>query len=273
MCGAPKEQVVTQKTELDPALRRLLYGGTSAYPRGGFGSDTGGPSGTSNSSGTSSVGGGGVPTVGGEEGRDAGYDSYATPAGVLGYRGLRDTIDGGGPNASTLGGRGFAGPNPNASAGNDGPSARDRGQMYAYGGMVAPQQGLASLNQGQMPMMNGQMPNLSDPATAATLAMAVRRPELQYGPVMANPALNQMVNGAMSNFAMGGYVEGPGTGTSDSIPSTIYQNGMPVQEARLSDGEFVMTENAVKGAGNGDREAGAARMYRMMQEFERGGKV
>jgi hypothetical protein len=51
------------------------------------------------------------------------------------------------------------------------------------------------------------------------------------------------------------------------------QNGRPVQQAKLSDGEFVMTERAVKGAGNGDREAGAARMYEMMRQFERGGRV
>lgn len=38
-----------------------------------------------------------------------------------GYTGVKDTIDGGGPNASTLGGRDFQGPNPDASAGNDGP--------------------------------------------------------------------------------------------------------------------------------------------------------
>ena len=68
---------------------------------------------------------------------------------------------------------------------------------------------------------------------------------------------------------MGGYIEGPGTGTSDSIPATIYQNGGPVQEARLSDGEFVMTADAVKGAGNGDRNAGAAKMYEMMSQLER----
>ena len=68
---------------------------------------------------------------------------------------------------------------------------------------------------------------------------------------------------------MGGYIEGPGTGTSDSIPATIYQNGGPVQEARLSDGEFVMTADAVRGAGNGDRNAGAAKMYEMMSQLER----
>ena len=54
----------------------------------------------------------------------------------------------------------------------------------------------------------------------------------------------------------GGEVIGPGTGTSDSIP------------ARLSDGEFVMTANAVRNAGNGDRNLGAARMYDMMRRFE-----
>ena len=57
--------------------------------------------------------------------------------------------------------------------------------------------------------------------------------------------------------ANGGEVEGPGTGTSDSVP------------ARLSDGEFVLTAKAVRGAGGGDRDVGAARMYEMMSELER----
>jgi len=51
---------------------------------------------------------------------------------------------------------------------------------------------------------------------------------------------------------------GWGTGTSDSIP------------ARLSDGEFVMTAQAVRNAGGGNRNLGAARMYDMMNRFERG---
>ena len=56
--------------------------------------------------------------------------------------------------------------------------------------------------------------------------------------------------------AAGGEISGPGTGTSDSIP------------AMLSDGEFVMTAKAVRGAGNGDRRAGAQKMYDMMNQFE-----
>jgi len=59
------------------------------------------------------------------------------------------------------------------------------------------------------------------------------------------------------NVADGGAINGPGTGTSDSIP------------ALLSDGEFVMTADAVRGAGGGNRQQGAARMYDMMQQFER----
>jgi len=58
--------------------------------------------------------------------------------------------------------------------------------------------------------------------------------------------------------ANGGEVEGPGTGTSDSIP------------ANLSDGEFVMTAEAVRNAGGGDRNLGAARMYDLMSRFEGG---
>jgi hypothetical protein len=57
--------------------------------------------------------------------------------------------------------------------------------------------------------------------------------------------------------AKGGKVDGPGTGTSDSIP------------ARLSDGEFVFTAKAVRGAGGGDRMKGAKKMYEMMNKFER----
>src|SRR5210317_1703803 len=58
-------------------------------------------------------------------------------------------------------------------------------------------------------------------------------------------------------FMSGGEVEGPGTGISDSVP------------ARLSDGEFVVTAKAVRGAGGGDRDVGAARMYDMMSQLER----
>ena len=52
----------------------------------------------------------------------------------------------------------------------------------------------------------------------------------------------------------------PGTGTSDSIP------------AMLSDGEFVITAKAVRGAGNGSRREGAKKLYRMMHALEKKAK-
>ena len=54
----------------------------------------------------------------------------------------------------------------------------------------------------------------------------------------------------------GGASNGPGTGTSDSIP------------AKLSDGEFVMTANAVKNFGGGNRHKGAKKMYQMMNTLD-----
>ncbi len=71
----------------------------------------------------------------------------------------------------------------------------------------------------------------------------------------------------MRYAAQGGMIEGPGTGTSDDIPATIYQNGEPVQEARLSDGEFVLREKDVLAVGDGDREKGAARLYAMQRNI------
>lgn len=54
-----------------------------------------------------------------------------------------------------------------------------------------------------------------------------------------------------------GPIDGPGTGTSDSIP------------AMLSDGEFVFTAKAVRAMGNGSRRKGAKRMYALMKSLEK----
>jgi hypothetical protein len=57
-----------------------------------------------------------------------------------------------------------------------------------------------------------------------------------------------------------GGISGPGTGTSDDIP------------AMLSDGEFVLTAKAVRGAGKGSRREGAKKLYRMMHALEKKAK-
>ncbi len=68
--------------------------------------------------------------------------------------------------------------------------------------------------------------------------------------------LDQKKDGGIMDLRGGGFSQGPGTGTSDSIP------------AMLSDGEFVMTADAVRGAGGGDRREGARRMYEAMDRLE-----
>jgi len=65
-----------------------------------------------------------------------------------------------------------------------------------------------------------------------------------------------MANGGSFDDFVDGEVKGPGTGTSDSVP------------AKLSDGEFVLTAKSVRGAGSGDRDIGAARLYDMMADLE-----
>jgi hypothetical protein len=72
------------------------------------------------------------------------------------------------------------------------------------------------------------------------------------------PATYAASGGAMNFPRRTGQIEGPGTGTSDDIP------------AMLSDGEFVMTAQAVKNAGGGSREQGFRKMYDIMRSFEGG---
>ena len=63
--------------------------------------------------------------------------------------------------------------------------------------------------------------------------------------------------GGISDFPeKDGMINGPGDGQSDDIP------------AMLSDGEFVMTKQAVMAAGNGDRNKGTKAMYNIMNSLE-----
>jgi hypothetical protein len=98
--------------------------------------------------------------------------------------------------------------------------------------------------------------NYQAPAPAPMMA-AAQSPYSQY---IQPTFLNQ---GGIAALARGGYprrigqISGPGTETSDDIP------------AMLSDGEFVMTARAVRGAGNGSRREGAKKMYALMHQLER----
>tara|TARA_R110002126_G_scaffold264163_1_gene407144 strand:- start:666 stop:1184 length:519 start_codon:yes stop_codon:yes gene_type:complete len=98
----------------------------------------------------------------------------------------------------------------------------------------------------------------SDPQTLATATgTSLDQAKAYLGSIYGNSTTAMAAKGGIMTLQGGGEIMGPGSGTSDSIP------------ARLSDGEFVMTADAVRGAGNGSRDMGAARMYDLMSRFER----
>jgi hypothetical protein len=71
--------------------------------------------------------------------------------------------------------------------------------------------------------------------------------------------------GGVVKAAAGRYLQGPGDGTSDSIPATIGN----AQPARLADGEFVIDARTVSEIGNGSSNAGAKKLYAMMERVHR----
>ena len=85
--------------------------------------------------------------------------------------------------------------------------------------------------------------------------------------------VTQMAEGG---YAGGGYhlgdysdggrlLKGPGDGVSDSIPASIGGR----QPARLADGEFVIPARIVSELGNGSTDAGARKLYAMMDRVQR----
>jgi hypothetical protein len=82
----------------------------------------------------------------------------------------------------------------------------------------------------------------------------------------------RMAMGGIAN--LGGYsdggrlLKGPGDGVSDSIPAVIGNR----QPARLADGEFVVPARIVSELGNGSTDAGARKLYAMMDRIQRARK-
>jgi hypothetical protein len=72
--------------------------------------------------------------------------------------------------------------------------------------------------------------------------------------------------GTLGGYSDGGrMLKGPGDGMSDSIPAQIGRK----QPARLADGEFVVPADVVSHLGNGSTDAGAKKLYSMMDKIRR----
>jgi len=73
----------------------------------------------------------------------------------------------------------------------------------------------------------------------------------------------------LGDYSDGGrLLKGPGDGVSDSIPATIADK----RPARLADGEFVVPARIVSELGNGSTEAGARKLYAMMDRVQKARK-
>ena len=71
---------------------------------------------------------------------------------------------------------------------------------------------------------------------------------------------------SLGDYSDGGrLLKGPGDGVSDSIPAVIGER----QPARLADGEFVIPARIVSELGNGSTEAGARKLYAMMDRVQK----
>ena len=113
--------------------------------------------------------------------------------------------------------------------------------------------------------------------TKDDLASAAYNHYVTYGKAQKRPL--RAAEGGMMGYAMGGglgslgsysdggrLLKGPGDGVSDSIPATI---GAKQQPARLADGEFVIPARIVSELGNGSTDAGAKKLYAMMDRVQR----
>jgi hypothetical protein len=82
--------------------------------------------------------------------------------------------------------------------------------------------------------------------------------------------MSYAAGGDIQGYNLGGYsdggrlLKGPGDGVSDDIPAVIGNK----QPARLADGEFVIPARIVSEIGNGSTDAGAKKLYAMMDRVQ-----
>jgi len=123
--------------------------------------------------------------------------------------------------------------------------------------------GSSGISSRGLPNMKG-MPTLgtisTDPAMVeAELAEQAKRQIVQEA------KRGGLMDGHLGDYSDGGrLLKGPGDGVSDSIPATIGGK----QAARLAEGEFVIPARIVSELGNGSTDAGAKRLYAMMDRIK-----
>jgi hypothetical protein len=135
------------------------------------------------------------------------------------------------------------------------------GQNTPFGGLDqnAMQQGMAQRNLQMAMQQGGSVPPANDPYATPLLR------HCGIGMATGGTAYAQGGMSHLGDYSDGGrLLKGPGDGVSDSIPATI-GNKRP---ARLADGEFVVPARIVSELGNGSTEAGARKLYAMLDRVQ-----
>ena len=188
-------------------------------------------------------------------------------------------------------------PNPSPSPGTSTQTAGAGSQGGAQRPQISPEM-LASIQQA-VPVMRAAMGGLQNTPqailaqqpTPASIPMSYNLQNAYHRPYAQDPvsqSVTGMAEGGLDHHAhmaarksiasdpkaqgynLGSYsdggrlLKGPGDGVSDSIPATIGHK----QPARLADGEFVVPARHVSELGNGSTEAGARKLYAMLDRIQ-----
>jgi hypothetical protein len=109
-------------------------------------------------------------------------------------------------------------------------------------------------------------PQAAAPAAPAAPVEQVTQPNPTIQDTYAAGGMAEGGLGSLGSYSDGGrLLKGPGDGVSDSIPAMIGKN----QPARLADGEFVIPARIVSEIGNGSTDAGARKLYAMMDRIKK----
>ncbi len=92
-----------------------------------------------------------------------------------------------------------------------------------------------------------------------------RRPGGPRTPIPVQDEVQELAAGGIAQLKKGQYLNGASDGMADKVPATI--DG--VQDARLSDGEFVIPADVVSHLGNGNSDAGAKVLKDMMSRVRK----
>jgi len=137
-------------------------------------------------------------------------------------------------------------------------------QAAIYSGMVPSDPGIVSYAAADPGALQGQA--AIDAEAQAAINAGTPSPDDEG---LARGGLAALAQGGMSHlgdYSDGGrLLRGPGDGISDSIPAMIGKK----QPARLADGEFVVPARIVSELGNGSTEAGARKLYAMMERVQK----